>query len=407
MRISTAQLYDRSIQAVLENQSDLSDVQLQLSSGKKLLTPADDPVGAAQVIRLTEEIDQINQFKVNNNLLNNSLEQEETVLGSVNDAIDRARVLMVQSGNGIFTAEDKRAIAIEIEEIRDQVFDLMNTQNSAGEYIFAGYQSESPAFSFNASSPGNKYNFEGDNGFNEIKISDSVNLQVNNSGFDVFENVSARNKASITGSVGLTDSSMQIAEQANFEKFHESNYDAVNLANNEFRLTIVSATEVEVTNVGTGAVLDTVDFESGSGFLYQGLEFNISGTTGDSVDFELAPPEKKNIAETLNDFVIALSNEDLSDSDFQEALTDALTGADNALTSIGESVSAIGARMNVADSVLASNLNLQIANQTARANIEEVDYAEAVSELSRQETALQAAQSTFSLVTGTSLFDYL
>ncbi|MEP1551505.1 MAG: flagellar hook-associated protein FlgL [Paraglaciecola sp.] len=407
MRISTAQLYDRSIQAVLENQSDLSDVQLQLSSGKKLLTPADDPVGAAQVIRLTEEIDQINQFKVNNNLLNNSLEQEETVLGSVNDAIDRARVLMVQSGNGIFTADDKRAIAIEIEEIRDQVFDLMNTQNSAGEYIFAGYQSESPAFSFNASSPGNKYNFEGDNGFNEIKISDSVNLQVNNSGFDVFENVSARNKASITGSVGLTDSSMQIAEQANFEKFHESNYDAVNLANNEFRLTIVSATEVEVTNVGTGAVLDTVDFESGSDFLYQGLEFNISGTTGDSVDFELAPPEKKNIAETLNDFVIALSNEDLSDSDFQEALTDALTGADNALTSIGESVSAIGARMNVADSVLASNLNLQIANQTARANIEEVDYAEAVSELSRQETALQAAQSTFSLVTGTSLFDYL
>ncbi|MEP4099592.1 flagellar hook-associated protein FlgL [Paraglaciecola sp.] len=401
MRISTAQLYDRSIQAVLENQSDLSDVQLQLSSGKKLLTPADDPVGAAQVIRLTEEIDQINQFKVNNNLLNNSLEQEETVLGSVNDAIDRARVLMVQSGNGIFNADDKRAIAIEIEEIRDQVFDLMNTQNSAGEYIFAGYQSESPAFSFNASSPGNKYNFEGDNGFNEIKISDSVNLQVNNSGFDVFENVSARNTASITGSVGLTDSSMQIAEQANFEKFHESNYDAVNLANNEFRLTIVSATEVEVTNVGTGAVLDTVDFESGSGFLYQGLEFNISGTTGDSVDFELAPPEKKNIAETLNDFVIALSNEDLSDSDFQEALTDALTGADNALTSIGESVSAIGARMNVADSVLASNLNLQIANQTARANIEEVDYAEAVSELSRQETALQAAQSTFSLVTGT------
>lgn len=407
MRISTAQLYDRSIQAVLENQSDLSDVQLQLSSGKKLLTPADDPVGAAQVIRLTEEIDQINQFKVNNNLLNNSLEQEETVLGSVNDAIDRARVLMVQSGNGIFTADDKRAIAIEMEEIRDQVFDLMNTQNSAGEYIFAGYQSESPAFSFNASSPGNKYNFEGDNGFNEIKISDSVNLQVNNSGFDVFENVSARNKASISGSVGVTESSMQIAEQANFEKFHENNYDAVDIANNEFRLTIVSATQVQVTNVGTGAVLDTVDFESGSGFLYQGLEFNITGTTGDSVDFELAPPEKKNIAETLNDFVIALSNEELSDSDFEEALTDALTGADNALNSIGESVSAIGARMNVADSVLASNLNLQIANQTARANIEEVDYAEAVSELSRQETALQAAQSTFSLVTGTSLFDYL
>ncbi len=92
MRISTGQLYDRSIQSVLDSQSRLSDVQQQLSSGKKLLRPSDDPIGAAQVIRLTEEIEQINQYKKNSNLLVNSLEQEETVLKSVNTSMDRARV---------------------------------------------------------------------------------------------------------------------------------------------------------------------------------------------------------------------------------------------------------------------------------------------------------------------------
>ena len=117
MRISTGQLYDRSIQSVLDSQSRLSDVQQQLSSGKKLLRPSDDPIGAAQVIRLTEEIEQINQYKKNSNLLVNSLEQEETVLKSVNTSMDRARVLMLQSGNGIVGANDREAIAIEINQI--------------------------------------------------------------------------------------------------------------------------------------------------------------------------------------------------------------------------------------------------------------------------------------------------
>jgi flagellar hook-associated protein 3 FlgL len=407
MRISTGQLYDRSIQAVLENQADLSDIQRQLSSGKKLLRPSDDPVGAAQVIRLTEEIDLLTQYKKNSNLLTNSLEQEETVLSGVNNAMDRARVLMIQSGNGIISAEDKKAIAIEIGQIRDQVFDLMNSRNSNGEYIFAGFQSALPAFSFDASATGNKYNFEGDGGQNDIQVSDTVNLQMNNSGLDVFENVLARLQPSITGSVGATSASFNMQAQSAFDKFHNENYDAVTPANNDFQISIISATQVQITNVGTGAVLDTLDYSSGNAFLYKGLEFDITGTTGDTVNFQLDVPEKKNIAETLNEFVNVLNNKNIANSDFDDALADAITGLDNSKTSIGNAVSKIGGRRNTADSIFGSNLDLEISNKAARSNIEEVDYAEAVSELSRQETALQAAQATFSRVTGTSLFDYI
>jgi flagellar hook-associated protein 3 FlgL len=296
MRISTGQLYDRTIQSVLDNQADLSDVQQQLASGKKLLRPSDDPVGTAQVIRLTEEIELINQYKKNSNLLVNSLEQEETVLKSVNTAVDRARVLMIQSGNGIVGTDDRKALAIEIGQIRDQIFDLMNSRNPAGEYIFAGFQSASPAFVFNPSAVGDKYTFVGDSGANQIQVSDSVSLQVNNSGFDVFENVLSRLKSSISGSVGATDVSLNVQGQTAFDGFYEANYDAVTPANNEFQISILSATQAQVTNVGTGAVLDTVDFSSGSAVLYKGLEFNITGTPGDTVNFQLEPPEKRNIA---------------------------------------------------------------------------------------------------------------
>jgi flagellar hook-associated protein 3 FlgL len=407
MRISTGQLYDRSIQSVLENQGDLSDIQQQLSSGKRILRPSDDPVGAAQVVRLTEEIDLIEQYKKNSNLLTNSLEQEETVLRSINDAVNRARVLMVQSGNGIVGEQDRDAISIEIGQIRDQVFDLMNARNPAGEYIFAGFESAAPAFSFNPSASGNKYSFEGDAGVNKIQISDTVRVQVNNSGKEVFEDVLTRSKATISGSVGVTSASLDIAQQASFDKFHRENFDAVTAANNQFRVTLVSATQAQISNVGTGAIIDTKEFTSGTPFSFNGLSFDIEGSVGNTVDFALAEPVKQNIAETLNNFVNALSSPSISNGAFQDALTDALEATDNSLASIASGISQLGGRGNITDAVLASNLDLEIANKTARSNIEEVDYAEAVSELSRQEAALQAAQATFSRVTGTSLFDFI
>ncbi|MGK0267855.1 MAG: flagellar hook-associated protein 3 FlgL [Paraglaciecola sp.] len=407
MRISTGQLYDRSIQSVLDSQANLSDIQQQLSSGKKLLRPSDDPVGAAQAIRLTEEIEQINQYKKNSNLLINSLEQEETVLKSVNTGIDRARVLMLQSGNGIVGSDERKAIATEISQIKDQLFGLMNSRNPAGEYIFAGYQSSSPAFGFNPSAAGNKYSFEGDGGENKIQISDTIKQQMNNSGLDVFENVLSRLTSSISGSVGATDVSLNVQQQSAFDKFHKANFNAITPVNNHFQISILSSSQAQITNLGSGAVLDTVDFSSGSAFLYKGLEINITGAPGDTVNFQLESPQKKNIAETLNNFVNALNNENIADSDFDRALSDVLAGVDNSMTSIANAVSKLGARRNITDSVFASNLDLEISNKTARSKIQEVDYAEAVSELSRQETALQAAQATFSRVTGTSLFDFI
>lgn len=407
MRISTNQLYDRSIQSVLENSSELSNLQQQLASGKKLLRPSDDPVGAAQVVRLTEDLDKITQYKRNNDLLQSSLEKEEVILSSINDALNRARVLMVQSGNGVYDESDLKAIGIEIGEIRDEIFGLMNTRDSSGEYIFSGYQSETPAFTYDPSSTGNKYNFAGDDGINKIRVSDTQTIQSNSSGKSVFEDVLARYTSSISGSTGVTSASLSIVQQEAFDGFHENNYDAVTAANNQYRITVLATNQVQIDNIGTGTTIATQAFNSGQPFVFEGLEFNINGAAGNTVDFDLNPPEKKNVAETLNDFFISLNDTSLSNEGFQEAIADALVGLDNGLVAVNDATSALGGRLNVAESVYESNLDLEIANKTARSVIEDVDYAEAVSELSKQETALQAAQSTFARVTGLSLFDYI
>lgn len=407
MRISTNQLFDRSTQSILNNQGNLSDLQQQLASGKKLLRPSDDPVGASKVIRLTEELEQIKQFQRNNDVLTSSLEEQEAVMRNITSSVQRARQLAVQSGNGVMSPEDKAALAVEIGAIRDEVFDLMNSRDASGDYIFAGYQSKSPAFIFDPAAAGNKYQFQGDEGTNELQVSPAVRLQGADSGKTVFEDVFARFKSSITGGTAA-DSSLKIALQKDFDAFHTQNYDAVTPANNAFEIAVNGAgDQVTVTNTGTGANLGTFNFTSGQPFTFNGMQFTIDGGPTDTVQFELDPPQKKNLAQTLDDFFVALNDPNISQQNFLEGLDDALIGMDNGLEKLGAATAGVGGRLNVAESIYESNLDLEIAHKSTRSGIEDVDYAQAVSDLSRQETALQAAQSTFSRVTGLSLFDFI
>lgn len=406
MRISTNQLFDRSIQQILDNQGDLSDLQRQLSTGKKILRPSDDPVGAAQVVRLTEELARIDQYKTNNTLLKNSLNQEEAILQSVTDSVLRARQLTVQAGSGINDDQDRQALGVEIGQIRDQVFDLMNSRNADGEYIFAGNQSDSPAFIFDPNAAGNQYIFQGDTGQNKIQLSNTVTVESGDSGFDVFENVLARLDADITG--GTAASSLRITQQGAFDTFHQNNYDTVTPANNLYRGTVNgAANQINFINVGTAAPAGSVSFVSGEPFTFNGMEITVTGAAGDTVEFTLQQPEKKNLAQTLDDLFVALNDPNISDGDYAEAIDSALIGIDNGFDSVSNANAAIGGRLNVAESVEQSNLDLEIANKEARSEIEDVDYAEAISELSKQETSLQAAQATFSRVTQLSLFDFI
>jgi len=271
MRISTNQLFDRSIQHILDNQGDLSDIQRQLATGKKILRPSDDPVGAAQVMRLTEELERIDQYKTNNTLLKNSLTQEEAILQSVTDSVLRARQLAVQAGSGINDDQDRQALGVEIGQIRDQVFDLMNARNADGEYIFAGNQSDSPAFIFDPNAVGNHYIFQGDTGQNKMQLSNTVTVASGDSGFGVFENVLARLDADITG--GTAASSLRITQQGAFDTFHQNNYDAVAPANNVYTGTINGVTnQIDFINAGTLLPAGSASFVSGEPFTFNGMD---------------------------------------------------------------------------------------------------------------------------------------
>jgi flagellar hook-associated protein 3 FlgL len=408
MRVTTNLIFDKNLRAINSSQGQLSDIQTQLSTGKKLLRPSDDPVGASQVIRLTEEINKIEQYKRNNDLVTNALELQDTTLGSINDAVNRARRLTVQSGNGILADADKQAIGAEIEQLRNQVIDLMNTQNASGEYIFSGYQASSQAFEFIPTSADNHIKFVGDDGTNLIQLSDSVTVQSTTSGKTLFEDVRSRLNFSLSGlSAGATIDESEIKNQGTFDRFHNANFDPVVAANNQYRFDIVSANEVQVSNVGTGVVIDTLPFQSGGTLAFNGAELTIAGAPGDSFQLDLNRPQKTNLAETLHNLYLALNDTSLNQQQFSSIIDDTLVGIDNGLSKMARENSSVGARLNIAESVKGSQLDAEIANRQARSSIEDVDYAYASSEFAKQETALEAAFASFPRVANLSLFNYI
>lgn len=406
MRLSTGQLFDRGISGVLNSQSKLSDIQQQIQTGKKILKPSDDAVGAAKVIRLTENLDQITQFKKNNNLLESNLEQQEAVFKNIKSVLDQARVKTVQAGNGILSKDDRAALAKEIEQIEKQVFDLMNSRNADGEYIFAGSKSHEPAYTFNPSAA-NKYPYQGDETQNKVQISPTVTLESTDTGKKVFENAFARLNVTQTGVAGGATASIKVTQQAAFDSFHNQQYSATTPGNNTLTATVSAGGNTVEISDGTPPLLGTVPYVSGQKFSFNGIEFDMTGGAGAQVSFSLNQPEKKNIAQTLHELKTALSDPNITDKAYSEALNDALVGIDNGLKTLADATSQGGGRLNVARSVEEANLDLEIAQKSARANIEEADYSEAISELRKQETALQAAQATFGRVTQLSLFDIL
>lgn len=186
MRIASTQIFQSGLDAMLDQQTQLYKTQLQLSSGKRFNSPADDPTAAAQVLGLSESIAITAQYQANTKMAEKSLNLEEATLMAVGDALQQARDLAVQGSNATYSAAERQAMAQELRQLMDHVLSLANTQDEAGEYIFAGSQSQQPPFSHDGMGT---FSFGGDQGQRQIQVGPSRTIPTGDSGFDVFMKV--------------------------------------------------------------------------------------------------------------------------------------------------------------------------------------------------------------------------
>lgn len=186
MRVSTAYLAQRGLNSLLQQQGQLSNIQEQIASNKRILRPSDDPSGTAQILRLNEAISVTEQYQRNVNNASNRLTLEESTLSEAQDALLRIRDLAIQGSNSTLTPQDRASLAVEVRERLDGLLSLANTRDANQNYLFSGYKVLTKPFS---QAPDGSYVYSGDQGQRSLQISSGRNIADTDSGNDVFVDI--------------------------------------------------------------------------------------------------------------------------------------------------------------------------------------------------------------------------
>jgi len=414
-RVSTYWTYNRPVNDMMRLQSNLAKTSEQIATGKKMLSPSDDPVGSARVLQLDQDIALMNQYERNIILLDSRLEQEEGVLNGVTATIQRVRELTVQAGNAaVYSDSERVAIAQEINERMKELFDLSNSKDGSGEYLFSGFQGEKQPFIEN---PGGGYAYQGDEGVRFLQISRTITMASSDTGKEVFLDTPANvpsfhsyansdNRGSPPGviSQGIT------SNQEKINDFFPEN--AVITFENELDV-IPPGKNFTVRQKSDGRIinnLENIPFTSGGAISFEGMNLSIVGSPAPGDKFVVETSPKQNVLVTVEKLAFALENygtlPEFSEI-YDEAIFNTLENLDNAIDNVSQVRARIGARLNTSENTTNQHADNKLAAQDIRSEIRDLDYAEAVSRLQLEEFILQAAQQTFASTTQLNLFDFI
>lgn len=411
-RMSTAQLYNTSLNAMLDRQKAVNHTQEQISSNQRVLSPGDDPVAATRILQLNQELGQLEQYNNSLSTLENRLEREEVALGGVSDLVLKAQELVNEAGNGALNEQQRGDIAVELQSVVDNMAQEMNSRSATGEYLFAGYQGGEQPFVKGADG---RYEYQGDEGQRTIRIGPTTQVAASDSGKHVFEDIPAAvesfNARANPGNSAeppavITDE--QVVDREAFEQFYPE--DAII----EFQpQSDVSppGMNYSVRQVSDGRVLaENVPFNSGETIEIGGASVRINGRPAPGDSFTIESTEKKGLLEGLEDYIQQLNgfeNTEEGKEALATARDHAIQNLDNAQTRLLETRSEVGSRLNVVEQSRSSNEDTELVMRESLSELADLDYAEAVSRLSHQSFVLEAAQQSFSRVSRLSLFNYL
>lgn len=397
MRISTTQIYNSGLQAMQQQQSELNRVQLQLASGKRMLSPSDDPAGAVQSLQFRQSMARLEQYDRNGGLAEARLRHEEVILGQVMDSLQRVRELAIQGNNASQTPETRKAIADEVRQQLAQVYDLANTRDANGEYIFAGFASLDRPFT--ASPAGAAYN--GGPAAREIAISDIRRIALGDPGDAVFMGIPEGN-----GRFVVTES----AANTGTGSVQTLSVTAGGAWDGEPRRIVFSAPDAWEALDADDNVVASGSFAANGTINFEGLAVRLSGSPAAGDSFALEPAGSRDIFAMYSDLAAALEQPVSGPADNARqvgAIGRALADLDQAVGRISAVRSTVGARLSAIESQADQRSVELIELERTLSEIEDLDYAEAISRFNLRSVSLQAAQQSYTMFARLSLFDFI
>lgn len=180
MRISTTQYHSTMSSTLQTASSRLETSMQQMSTGKKLLRPSDDPITDVRLSRLNREEATVKQYRDNIGALKVRLRQNETSLDSMNADLQDARDLMVWALDGSNTSEDVAAMSASLKAIGDSLFYGANAKDQEGRYLFSGTKTATQPIAYDPTQPvGTRYSYQGNLGQQQVVVGNGVTQDVN------------------------------------------------------------------------------------------------------------------------------------------------------------------------------------------------------------------------------------
>ncbi len=397
MRISTSQIYNAGMDSIQRQQAEVNRVQQQLASGKRILSPSDDPGGAVQSLQFRDSMARLEQYARNGSLAQSRLNQEENVLGQAMDSLQRVRELAIQANNASQTPETRRSIAVEIRQQLEQMYQLANTRDANGEYIFAGFASLDRPFV--ATPAGAQYN--GGAQARQVAISDERRIALGDTGAAVFMDIPEGNGRFVV---------VEDAANTGTGAVQETSVSSPGAWDGTERTLRFTAPDTWEALDADSNVVASGSYSSGGTITFEGLSVRLGGSPAAGDSFSLRASAGQDIFAIYSELADALEHPVAGAADAARqtgAIGRALSDLDQAAGRFSEVRSTVGARLAAVDSQAEQREIEWLELSRTLSEIEDLDYAEAISRFNLRMVSLQAAQQSYSMFARLSLFDFL
>jgi flagellar hook-associated protein 3 FlgL len=178
MRISDNMRFQTVQRSLADLRSRQAQAANQVSTGRRVINPSDDPVAAAELTRLQSRLARTQDFKNTIQNVRSDASLSERTLAQASEFMVRAREIATQGANDTLSPADRASLAVEVRSLKEQLLATANTRGTRG-YLFSGSQTNTPTLSSTGA-------FQGDNQQHQVEIAPGVTSTVTVSGETAF-----------------------------------------------------------------------------------------------------------------------------------------------------------------------------------------------------------------------------
>jgi flagellar hook-associated protein 3 FlgL len=397
MRVTQSMEQAQFLSALNQLESNISTTQDGISSGLAFSTASQDPVGAGLVAGYNQVLAQSQQYTSNGNSATGSLNTEDSALTQLQNQLQSLRDLALEANNATESPSDLSAIATQVQQIQQSILSVANTQDGTGNYIFAGYSTQTQPFA--QSTTGATYS--GDQGQRQVQIGAGQTVVVGDNGDLVFNQIKTGNGTFNVTPAGTNTGTGILGATAVT--------DPANYTGGTYSIEFTAPDAYQVVNSG-GTVVTSGNYTSGQAITFAGMQVTLSGAPASGDSFAVAPSTDQSVFTTVQNLANALQQSTATpagQAQLNNSIVAAINGIDQALDNTQTVQSSVGARLNTITTAQAVATTQQTQLQQSISNIQSLDYPSAVTSLDSENTTLTAAMEAYTQTQGLSLFKYL